>query len=111
MFEKIMQLVEDLTSAEPGERGFSDHDLRVASAALLVHVAEIDGVFSESSAAPCRRPRRSNGSTSTRTRPTSCSRRARGESHRERCTSIVSILGARGTPGEPARATPHGLKR
>ena len=42
-----MQLVEDLTSAEPGERGFSDHDLRVASAALLVHVAEIDGVFSE----------------------------------------------------------------
>lgn len=43
-----MQLVEDLTSAEHGERGFSDHDLRVASAALLVHVAEIDGIFSES---------------------------------------------------------------
>jgi uncharacterized tellurite resistance protein B-like protein len=48
VFEKIMQFVEDLTSAEPSERAFSDHDLRVASAALLVHVAEIDGIFSES---------------------------------------------------------------
>lgn len=45
MFERIRQFVEDLMSAQPSEREFGDNDLRVASAALLVHVAEIDGLF------------------------------------------------------------------
>jgi uncharacterized tellurite resistance protein B-like protein len=48
MFERIRQFVEDITTGELGERQLGDHDLRVASAALLVHVAEIDGIFSES---------------------------------------------------------------
>jgi uncharacterized tellurite resistance protein B-like protein len=47
MFARIMQFVDDLTSGEPGARTFVDNDLHVASAALLVHVAEIDGIFSE----------------------------------------------------------------
>jgi len=47
MFERIRQFVEDLTSAQPSEREFGDNDLRVASAALLVHVAEIDGLFTD----------------------------------------------------------------
>ncbi|PPQ39055.1 Uncharacterized conserved protein, tellurite resistance protein B (TerB) family [Rhodoblastus acidophilus] len=48
MFELIRQFVEELTSGTAVERAFDDKDLRVASAALLVHVAEIDGVFSDS---------------------------------------------------------------
>ena len=47
MFERIRQFVEDLRSAQPSEREFGDNDLRVASAALLVHVAEIDGFFTD----------------------------------------------------------------
>jgi uncharacterized tellurite resistance protein B-like protein len=47
MFERIRQLVEELTGGETNEREFGDNDLRVASAALLVHVAEIDGFFTE----------------------------------------------------------------
>jgi uncharacterized tellurite resistance protein B-like protein len=47
MFERIRQFVEDLMSAQSGEREFGDNDLRVASAALLVHVAEIDGLFTD----------------------------------------------------------------
>ncbi len=48
MFERIRQFLEDLAGDEPAEREFGDHDLRVAAAALLVHVAEADGLFLES---------------------------------------------------------------
>ncbi|MCW2285178.1 putative tellurite resistance protein B-like protein [Rhodoblastus acidophilus] len=47
MFDRIRQFVEELTGA-PSERELGDTELRVASAALLVHVAEVDGFFSES---------------------------------------------------------------
>jgi uncharacterized tellurite resistance protein B-like protein len=48
MFDRIRQFVEELTRADPGDREFGDNDLRLAFAALLVHVAEIDGFFAES---------------------------------------------------------------
>jgi uncharacterized tellurite resistance protein B-like protein len=48
MFERLRQFIEDMTGSEPGERDFGDNELRVAAAALLVHVAEIDGFFSDS---------------------------------------------------------------
>jgi uncharacterized tellurite resistance protein B-like protein len=48
MFDRIRQFVEELTSAQPSERELGDTELRVASAALLVHVAEVDGFFGDS---------------------------------------------------------------
>ncbi len=47
MFERLRQFLEDMTGAEPAERDFDEGDFRLAAAALLVHVAEIDGFFSE----------------------------------------------------------------
>jgi uncharacterized tellurite resistance protein B-like protein len=47
MFERLRQFLEDMTGPDPAEREFGDGDFRLAAAALLVHVAEIDGFFSE----------------------------------------------------------------
>jgi uncharacterized tellurite resistance protein B-like protein len=47
MLERLRQFIEELTGAEPSERDFGESELRAAAAALLVHVAEIDGFFSE----------------------------------------------------------------
>jgi len=47
MFDRLRQFIDEITGAEPAERDFGENDLRVAAAALLVHVAEIDGFFSE----------------------------------------------------------------
>lgn len=44
MFEGLRRFVADLASAS-GERVFADTDHRMAAAALLVHVADADGVF------------------------------------------------------------------
>ena len=48
MFERLRQLIEDMTGSQAGERDFEETELRVAAAALLVHVAEVDGFFSDS---------------------------------------------------------------
>ncbi|WP_298424201.1 TerB family tellurite resistance protein [Rhodoblastus sp.] len=48
MFERLRQFIDELTGAEPEERDFGEAELRVAAAALLVHVAEIDGFFTDS---------------------------------------------------------------
>ncbi|HUO53670.1 MAG TPA: TerB family tellurite resistance protein [Rhodoblastus sp.] len=48
MFERLRQFIDELTGSEPVERDFGETELRVAAAALLVHVAEIDGFFIES---------------------------------------------------------------
>lgn len=43
MFEALKNLVADLVAEDTEPRAFADNDYRVAAAALLVHVAEIDG--------------------------------------------------------------------
>lgn len=43
MFEALKQLMADLTGDAAQPRAFAEDDYRVAAAALLVHVAEIDG--------------------------------------------------------------------
>jgi uncharacterized tellurite resistance protein B-like protein len=48
MFNKLRRFIDELTGAEPVERDFGENELRVAAAALLVHVAEIDGFFTDS---------------------------------------------------------------
>jgi uncharacterized tellurite resistance protein B-like protein len=48
MFERLRQFIEEITGSEAAQRDFGGNELRVAAAALLVHVAEIDGFFSES---------------------------------------------------------------
>ncbi|MCI4677541.1 TerB family tellurite resistance protein [Rhodoblastus acidophilus] len=48
MFERLRRFIDDLTGSEPVERDFGESELRVAAAALLVHVAEIDGFFTDS---------------------------------------------------------------
>jgi uncharacterized tellurite resistance protein B-like protein len=48
MFERLQRFIDELTGSEPTERDFGESELRVAAAALLVHVAEIDGFFSGS---------------------------------------------------------------
>lgn len=48
MLETLRRFVEELAGAGPDERAFADDELRLACAALLVHVAEIDGFLSES---------------------------------------------------------------
>jgi uncharacterized tellurite resistance protein B-like protein len=47
MFEKLRRFLEEMAGPDPAQRDFEADDLRVASAALLVHVAEIDGFFAE----------------------------------------------------------------
>lgn len=47
MFERLRQFIDEITGSEAAERDFGGNELRVAAAALLVHVAEIDGFFSE----------------------------------------------------------------
>ena len=48
MLERLRQFLDDLTGAPPDDAAFGEQELRLASAALLVHVAEIDGNFSGS---------------------------------------------------------------
>ncbi|MEA3027089.1 MAG: hypothetical protein QOF91_2374 [Alphaproteobacteria bacterium] len=43
MFDAIKSFVADLANGEKQPGGFGDHDLRLATAALLVHSAAIDG--------------------------------------------------------------------
>jgi uncharacterized tellurite resistance protein B-like protein len=47
MFDQLRRFLEEMTGPDPVKRDFEADDLRVASAALLVHVAEVDGLFSE----------------------------------------------------------------
>ncbi len=47
MFDKLRRFLEEMAGPSPVERDFGDDDMRVAAAALLVHVAEIDGFFAE----------------------------------------------------------------
>ncbi|HQT62835.1 TerB family tellurite resistance protein [Acidiphilium sp.] len=46
MFDALRNLLSDLTAADDGPAGFEDNDYRVAAAALLLHVADIDGEVS-----------------------------------------------------------------
>ncbi len=48
MFQRLRRFIDELTGSEPVERDFGENELRVAAAALLVHVAEIDGFFTAS---------------------------------------------------------------
>ncbi len=43
MFEALKAIIADLTSGDNSSRTFSENDHRLAAAALLVHVADIDG--------------------------------------------------------------------
>ncbi|MCI0467926.1 MAG: TerB family tellurite resistance protein [Beijerinckiaceae bacterium] len=43
MFAALKRFVEDVSGTEPSSRGFSESDYRLAAAALLVHVANVDG--------------------------------------------------------------------
>jgi uncharacterized tellurite resistance protein B-like protein len=47
LFDAIKNFVADLASSDKPAGGFADQDLRVATAALLVHAAAIDGNISE----------------------------------------------------------------
>ena len=47
MFDAIKSFVADLASGEKPAGGFGDDDFRVATAALLVHAAAIDGTVSD----------------------------------------------------------------
>ena len=47
MFDAIKSFVADLASGEKRPAGFDDTDLRLATAALLVHAAAIDGGMSD----------------------------------------------------------------
>ena len=46
MFDALRNLISDLTAAEDAPAGFDDTDYRVAAAALLFHIADIDGEVS-----------------------------------------------------------------
>lgn len=46
MLDTLRRFFAEITGGEPVERAFDEQDLRVASAALLIHVAEIDGFVS-----------------------------------------------------------------
>ena len=43
MFDLIRKFMADVTSAPEGQNEFADDDYRLATAALLVHVANVDG--------------------------------------------------------------------
>jgi uncharacterized tellurite resistance protein B-like protein len=47
LFDAIKNFVADLASGEKQAGGLADHDFRVATAALLVHAATVDGDMSE----------------------------------------------------------------
>jgi len=47
MFAMLKNFIEEMTGPDPVERDFAEDDFRLAAAALLVHVAEIDGFFAE----------------------------------------------------------------
>ena len=47
MFDVIKNFVVDLASGEKQAGDLSDHDIRVATAALLVHAAAVDGAMSD----------------------------------------------------------------
>jgi uncharacterized tellurite resistance protein B-like protein len=47
MFAALKQLLTDITDGKNPSAQFDDNDYRLAAAALLVHVASIDGSFSE----------------------------------------------------------------
>jgi len=47
LFDAIKNFVADLASGEKQTDSLADHDLRVATAALLVHAAAVDGAMSE----------------------------------------------------------------
>jgi uncharacterized tellurite resistance protein B-like protein len=47
LFDAIKNFVADLTSGDKPAGGFDDQNLRVATAALLVHAAAIDGAVSD----------------------------------------------------------------
>lgn len=47
MFDSLMQVFRDLAGASEDTNVFSDSDLRVATAALLVHLMSIDGVVDD----------------------------------------------------------------
>ena len=47
MFDAIKNFVADLASGEKQAGGLGDHDFRVATAALLVHAAAVDGAMSD----------------------------------------------------------------
>lgn len=46
MFDALRSLIADLTQADPGGAEFDENDLRVAAAALLFHIADVDGEIS-----------------------------------------------------------------
>jgi uncharacterized tellurite resistance protein B-like protein len=48
MFDRLRQFIEEMAGSDSTERDFGESELRVAAAALLVHVAEIDGFFADS---------------------------------------------------------------
>ena len=48
MFDALRRLIADLTQADPGAAAFDESDLRVAAAALLFHIADVDGEVSPS---------------------------------------------------------------
>ena len=50
MFEALKTLIADLTSGEESPRVFDETDQRLAAVALLVHVADINGVTSPAEA-------------------------------------------------------------
>lgn len=50
MFDSLMQLFRDLAGASDESHVFSDNDLRVATAALLVHLMSIDGEVDDTEA-------------------------------------------------------------
>jgi len=47
LFDAIKNFVADLASGEKQAGGLGDHDFRVATAALLVHAAAVDGAMSD----------------------------------------------------------------
>jgi len=47
LFDAIKNFVADLTSGEKQAGGLGDYDFRVATAALLVHAAMVDGAMSD----------------------------------------------------------------
>jgi uncharacterized tellurite resistance protein B-like protein len=47
LFDAIKSFVADLASGEKGPGGFGDQELRLATAALLVHAAGVDGDMSD----------------------------------------------------------------
>jgi uncharacterized tellurite resistance protein B-like protein len=47
LFDAIKNFVAELTSGDKPANGFDDHDRRIATAALLVHAAAIDGAVSD----------------------------------------------------------------